>query len=106
MGQAALRLLDDRLISRDAIVIRLLASTAAPTHSSKRSWPSARQRFMPRPRNSTEIRPSIPARKRWPFLNGALFSYASRSGALPPPRFGMHTTLTPPRSHDVTFLSL
>jgi hypothetical protein len=33
-------------------------------HNSKRSGPSARQRFMPRPRNSTEMRPSIPARKR------------------------------------------
>jgi hypothetical protein len=41
----------------------LLASTAAPTHNSKRLRPSSRQRFMPRPRNSTEV-PSMPARKR------------------------------------------
>jgi hypothetical protein len=39
--------------------MRLLASTAAPTNSSKRSMPTARQRFMPRPRNSTEMRPSM-----------------------------------------------
>src|ERR1700694_3732919 len=64
----------DRRASRDAIFMRLLASTAAATHSSKRSRPSARQRFMPRPRNSTEMRPSIPARKRWPSLNSRVFS--------------------------------
>ena len=35
--------------------------------------PSARQRFMPRPRNSTEMRPSMPALKRCPCLKaGAL----------------------------------
>ena len=50
---------------------------------------------MPRPRNSTEMRPSMPARKRWPCLNSALFSHASRSGVFLPPRCGMHTTLTP-----------
>ena len=57
-----------------AIIMRLLASTAVPTHSSNRSRPFARHRFIPRPRNSTEMRPSIPARKRWPSLNGRLFS--------------------------------
>ena len=64
VGQAALRLRGDRVVSSAAILMRLLASTAAPTHNSKRSRPSARQRFMPRPRNSTEMRPSMPARKR------------------------------------------
>ena len=55
-----------RLPSRtiSAIRSRLLASTAAPTNTSKRSRPWARQRFMPRPRKSTEMRPSMPARKR------------------------------------------
>jgi hypothetical protein len=48
---AALCLRDDRFDSMTAILIRLLASTAAPTNSSKRWRPSARQRFMPRPRN-------------------------------------------------------
>ena len=57
-----------------AIIMRLLASTAVPTHSSNRSRPFARHRFIPRPRNNTEMRPSIPARKRWPSLNGRLFS--------------------------------
>ena len=57
-----------------AIIMRLLPSTAVPTHSSNRSRPFARHRFIPRPRNSTEMRPSIPARKRWPSLNGRLFS--------------------------------
>ena len=33
---AALRMRDDRFVSRAAIRIRLLASTAAPTHNSKR----------------------------------------------------------------------
>src|ERR1700731_2234049 len=58
----------DRLVSRAATIMRLLASTAAPTNSAKRSAPSARQRFMPRPRIKTEMRPSMPARKRWPCL--------------------------------------
>jgi hypothetical protein len=57
-----------------AIIMRLLASTAVPTHSSNRSRPFARHRFIPRPRNNTEMRPSMPARKRWPSLNGRLFS--------------------------------
>src|SRR5215468_3478306 len=87
------------------MTMRLLASTTAPTHNSKRSLPSARQRFMPRPRASTEMRPSMPARKRWPFLNAALFSNASRSGAFLPPRCGMHTVLTPLRAHDATFFA-
>src|SRR5437667_12026153 len=78
LGYAALRLRRVRLDSKAAILIKLLASTAAPTHNSKRSRPSARQRFMPRPRNSTEMRPSMPARKRCPFLKSGLFSYASR----------------------------
>src|SRR5882724_2423832 len=73
-SQAAFRLRDDRSANRAAIFMRLLASTAAATHSSKRSRPSARQRFMPRPRNNTEMRPSMPARKRWPSLNCRLFS--------------------------------
>ena len=64
--QAAFRLRDDRSANRAAIFIRLLASTASPTKSSKRSRPCSRQRFIPRPRKSTEIRPSMPARKRWP----------------------------------------
>src|SRR5262249_12946035 len=60
---------------------------------------------MPRPRDSTEMRPSIPARKRWPCLNGALFSCAARSGSFLPPRCGMDTTLTPLRSQDFMFCS-
>ena len=60
---AALRLRRVRSDSKVAILIKLLASTAAPTHNSKRLRPSSRQRFMPRPRNSTEV-PSMPARKR------------------------------------------
>ncbi|MCU1251847.1 MAG: hypothetical protein JWQ49_4876 [Edaphobacter sp.] len=43
-----------------AIRIRLLVSTAAPTNNSKRSRPRAKQRFMPRLRNRTETRPSMP----------------------------------------------
>src|ERR1700738_1323858 len=72
--QAAFCLRNDWLVNRAAIFKRLLASTAAATHNAKRSLPSARQRFMPRPRNSTEMRPSMPARKRWPSLKSALFS--------------------------------
>src|SRR6478736_9270355 len=105
-GQAAFRLRDDRVISSAAILSRLLASTAAPTHNSKRSRPSARQRFMPRPRNSTEMRPSMPARKRCPSLKAGLFSYALRFTVFFPPRCGMHTTLTPFCLHDFTFVSL
>src|SRR6266851_1465809 len=45
-SQAAFRLRDDRSANRAAIFMRLLASTAAATHSSKRSRPSARQRFI------------------------------------------------------------
>jgi hypothetical protein len=37
---------------------------------------------MPRPRNNSEMRPSMPARKRWPSLNSELISSASRSGRL------------------------
>ena len=102
---AALRLRDDRFDSIAAILIRLLASTAAPTNTSKRWRPSARQRFMPRPRNSTEMRPSMPARKRCPSLKAGLFSYALRFAVFFPPRCGMHTTLTPFCLHDFTFVS-
>src|SRR6516225_11834431 len=52
--QTACRWSDDRLFSKDAIISKLLTNTAAPTNSSKRSRPSARQRFIPRPRNKTE----------------------------------------------------
>src|SRR5437879_4094747 len=103
---AALRLCDDRFVSKAAILIRLLAITAAPTHNSKRLRPSARQHFMPRPRNSTEMRPSMPARKRCPFLKSGLFSYFARVGVFCPPRCGMHTTLTPFCLQDFTFFSL
>ena len=84
--QAAFRLRDDGSANKAAIFMRLLASTAAATHSSKRSRPSAGQRFIPRPRNSTEMRPSMPARKRWPLLNSRLFSSGfalGRFGAAP-----------------------
>src|SRR4029077_17324980 len=86
--------------------IKLLASTAAPTNTSKRWRPSARQRFMPRPRNSTEMRPSMPARKRCPSLKAGLFSYALRFTVFFPPRCGRHTTLTPFFLQDFTFVSL
>jgi hypothetical protein len=79
---------------RWAMVMRLLVSRAAPTNTSKRSRPSARHRFMPRPRKSTEMRPSMPARKRCPFLNSGLFSKASRSAVLFPPRWGIQTSFT------------
>src|SRR2546425_1364511 len=103
---AALRLRDDRFVSKAAILIRLLASTAAPTPNSKRWRPSAGQRFMPRPRNNTEMRPSMPARKRCPSLKAGLFSNALRFTVFFPPRCGMHTTLTPLFLHDFTFVSL
>jgi len=74
LDYAALRLRRVRSDSKAAILIKLLASTAAPTHNSKRLRPSSRQRFMPRPRNSTEMVPSMPARKRCPFLKSGLFS--------------------------------
>src|SRR5712691_4033917 len=74
--RVAFRRREERLIRRAAMIMRLLASTAAPTNNAKRSAPSARQRFMPRPRISTEMRPSMPARKRWPCLNGADFWHA------------------------------
>src|SRR6266849_1157468 len=106
VGQANFRRRDDGFVSIAAILMRLLASTAAPSHNSKRSGPSARQRFMPRPRNRTEMRPSMPARKRWPSLKSAVFSYASRSAVFLPPRCGMHTTLTPACLHDARFCSL
>ena len=35
--------------------------------------PLNKLRFIPRPRNSTEMRPSMPARNRWAFLNSLLF---------------------------------
>ena len=63
-----------RLFINAAIVMRLLASTAVPTHNSNHSRPLARKHFTPRPRNSTEMRPSIPARKRCPRLKAELFS--------------------------------
>jgi hypothetical protein len=50
---------------------------------------------MPRPRMRTEMRPSTPARNRWACLKGWVFSYASRSALLPPPRCGMDSILTP-----------
>jgi len=46
--QAARRWSDDRVFSKDAMISKLLTNTAAPTNSSKRSRPSARQRFIPR----------------------------------------------------------
>src|ERR1035437_1652894 len=81
-----------------ALLRRLLASTAAPTKTSKRWRPLARQRFIPRPRNSTEIRPSMPTRKRCPCLNARLRSKVSGSAVFCPPRWGMHTWLTPASS--------
>ena len=74
--------------NRSAIRNRLLASTAAPTNTSNRSRPWSRQRRMPRPRSRTEMRPSMPARKRCPFLNARLFSYAVRSCGLAPAPLG------------------
>ena len=62
-----------------AIVMRLLASTAAPTHSSNPSRPFARHRFIPRPRNNTEMRPSIPARNRCPSLKASSAPVADRA---------------------------
>ena len=47
-----------------AMRIKLLASTAAPTSISNLSRPLARHRFIPRPRNNTEMRPSMPTRNR------------------------------------------
>jgi hypothetical protein len=61
---------------------------------------------MPRPRNSTEMRPSMPARKRCPSLKAGLLSYVLRLAVFFPPRCGMHTTLTPFRVHDFTFVPL
>ena len=81
-------------------------SSGAPTNNSKRWRPSAGERFIPRPRNGTEMRPSMPARKRCPFLKAGLFSYALRFAVFFPPRCGMYTTLTPFRLHDFTFISL
>jgi hypothetical protein len=72
--------------NNSAIRIRLLVSTAAPTNTWNRSRPLARQRRMPRPRISTEMRPSMPTRNRWLFLNCGLRSKAFRSAVLVPPR--------------------
>src|SRR5207253_7169274 len=47
---------------------RLLASTAAPTRISNCLSPLDWHRFIPRPRNSTEMRPSMPAAKSLAFL--------------------------------------
>ena len=66
----------------------------------------ARQRFMPRPRKSTDMRPSMPARKRCPFLNSGLFSSASRLELLFPPHCGMQTSFTVPSWHALMFSSL
>src|SRR5258707_1367622 len=43
---------------------------------------------MPRPRSSTEIRPSMPARKRCPCRKARLFSCVVRAAVLAPPRWG------------------
>ena len=40
----------ERLVNSSPMIMRLLASTAAATNRAKRSAPSVRQRFMPRPR--------------------------------------------------------
>jgi hypothetical protein len=53
----------DRLVSSAAMIMRLLASTAAPTNNVKRS-----------------MRPSMPTRKRCPCLNAADLSQAWRCG--------------------------
>jgi hypothetical protein len=55
---AGLRLRRVRLFLNSVIFMRLLARAAAPIQSSKRSRPSARQRFIPRLRNSLEVHPS------------------------------------------------
>src|SRR4029077_13093239 len=89
----------ERLVNSSPMIMRLLASTAAPTNSAKRSAPSARQRFMPRPRINTEMRPSMPARKRWPCLNAADLSWSRRRGVLLLPRCGIETVPTPPCTH-------
>jgi hypothetical protein len=68
LDYAALGLRRVRSDSKAAILIKLLASTAAPTHNSKRLRPSSRQRFMPRPRNSTEMVPSMPGSKALSFF--------------------------------------
>ena len=69
--RVAFRRREQCLISGWARIIRLLASAAARTNNVRRSAPLGRQRFMPRPRISTEMRPSVPAQKRWPCLNAA-----------------------------------
>ena len=104
LGYAARRKRFCFWFSRWAMVMRLLVRTAAPTKTSKRSRPSARHRFIPRPRNSTEIRPSMPARKRCPLLNSGLFSNAWRCEVLFPPRCGMQTSFT--CGHALMFSSL
>src|SRR5207248_9411768 len=47
-----------------AMRIKLLASTAAPTSISNLSRPLTRHRFIPRPRNKTEI-PALDADPKW-----------------------------------------
>src|SRR5437870_5261119 len=66
----------------------------APTSISNLSRPLARHRFIPRPRNNTEMRPSMPTRNRCAFLNAGLRSRASCSAVFFPPRCGMHTSPT------------
>src|SRR5438874_2044515 len=83
---------------------RRLASFCRETAKNPRSRPSARHRFMPRPRKSTEMRPSMPARKRCPFLNSGLFSSACCGAVLLPPRCGMQTSFT--SRHALMFSSL
>jgi hypothetical protein len=74
-------------------------ATAAPTHSSKRSRHSARQRFIPRPRNSTEMRPLDAGAKALALLEGRTVLVCLAFG-------GIHTALTPLCWHAVMFLSL
>ena len=103
---AAFRLRGDQLVSSAAIFMRLLASTAAPTHNSKRS----RLR-----RDSASCRglgtaPRCVPRCRRESAGLLECRAASRRlrvrGVFLPPRCGMHTSLTPACLHDAKFCSL
>ena len=56
--------------------------------------------------HATEMRLSMPARKRCPFLKAGLFSMAARSGVFFPPRWGIQMSSTPACWQAVRVLGL
>src|SRR5438128_24513 len=87
--------------------MRLLARTAAPTHSSKRSRPSARQRFHAVTSQQDRDAPLAAGTEALALLEVRALLEGRALRSLQAAALGnAHTTLTPSDLHDARFCSL